>query len=158
MDPIIASGLFTIGKAFADRMAPAQSQFLTNSGIATGNINFSNVLNATIDKVANVNSVSGVQNLENMHIELKSLYKNFLGNTDIPLNFKPQNDGLLVTINIEKGNKIFITNESGQKLELSVGGNAYKQAEEMLALKNQINTAKGVVKTSSIHLTGSSIY
>lgn len=158
MDPIIASGLFTVGKAFADRIMPGSANIINQSGFSNSNVDFSNVLNSTINNITNTQSVGSTQKLEMMQSELKSLYKSFLGNTDIPLNFRPQSGSNLITISLEKGNRIFLTNESGQKMELVAGGESFNTVEEMFNLKNMINDTKGVVKTSTLHLTGNSIY
>ena len=158
MDPIIASGLFTVGKAFADRVLPGSGNLINQSSVATGKIDFSNVLNSTINGISSTQAVSNTHKLEMMQTELRSLYKDFLGNTEIPINFRPHSSSDLITISKENGNRIFLTNESGQKMELVSGGETYKAVEEMLKLKNMINESKGVVKTSTLHLTGSSIY
>jgi hypothetical protein len=172
MDPIIASGLFTVGKAFVERMTPLSplssqisSQISSNispiGSLTTGKIDFSNVLNSTIQSISspssNTSSITSSQ-LSSLQSQLKSQYGNFLDLKEIPSSFRPQSKGDMVTVSLEKGDKIFITNQAGQKMELSKGGESYQLAENLFQLKNQINQHKGVVKTSSLHMTGATIY
>jgi hypothetical protein len=68
-------------------------------------------------------------------------------------NFIPKNDSDVITMSLNKGNKLALSNQSGQRVELNLSSDLAKMAHKMFDLKNQMNEGQGLSKTSTLQLT-----
>ncbi len=154
MDPIIASGLVNLGKNLVESVLPGNDIAQLSKGIKNvkdaASLDFSSLLGQSGKKgMSNISA----QELSNLKSTINELYQKFLADPTLMGNFIPKNDSDVITMSLNKGNKLALSNQSGQRVELNLSSDLAEMAHEMFDLKNQMNEGQGLSKTSTLQLT-----
>ena len=154
MDPILATGIATLGKSLADKILPGAGN-LVNMANGAKNGDFSALLQAA-NTVNATSSISSTE-LEALRKEFQLQFKQLKESQLIPGQFFPQGDEEIVTISLNKKNQYILTNSLGQKMEVSADSELGKMFEQLLQTKNMILEQQGLKKASTLHLAKNAI-